>query len=109
MQLGEKAAVDGLVAYPDTILFGVPNTSNALLAVQTQSLEEKPRISPGFLSGSARASDENLALDWRPSVFRKSNNVNALNVWARLFCSPKILHHLNDIYSQKNPKNKLLL
>lgn len=71
MQFGEKSAVDGLVAYPDTILFRVPNTSAAVLAVQTQSLEEKPRISPSFLSGSARASDENLALHRRPSVFRK--------------------------------------
>lgn len=29
------------------------------------------------------------------------NNVNALNVWARLFCSAEILHHLNDINSRK--------
>lgn len=49
------------------------------------SLVEKPGISPGFLSGSAGASDGNLALHRRPRVLENSKNVTGLGMF-NLLC-----------------------
>lgn len=87
MQFGRNAAVDGLVVYPKTFVFVVADNW-----LYKHSLVEKPRISPGFLSGLARASDGNLALHRRPCVLGDSKNVTAIGMFGRIYSA------LLDVY-----------
>lgn len=79
MQFGQNAAVDGLVVYPKTLVLVVPDNW-----LYKHSLVEKPGISPGFLSGSAGASDGNLALHRRPCVLENPKNVTGVGMFGHI-------------------------
>lgn len=78
MQFGQNAAVDGLVVTPRHLCsFVVPDNW-----LYKQSVVG---ISPGFLCGSARASDGNLALPRRPCVLENSKNVTVVGMFGHIY------------------------